>query len=222
MTDDRRLKLLHATEAAKPITEIIRQRYTQLQRRFLCGVSARHQARLETILQSMYHNLCRQPGSDKALPNLDSLTSMHLIGVISRLNSRHFYSQLKQMGFTRSQWLVLVAIDRHEGLQQSELAQELNMRKAPLGVLVDDLEAGDWVERRIHPQDRRARTLHLTSACRRQLQSLGQTFENLHTRTVAGIGEHDRKLLRTVLQSIRNQLKSFASESGYGQSEVNP
>ena len=181
---------------------------------YLQGLSTRQQAKLEATLRTMYRNLSQQSGADVAITDRQSLALIHLISGISRLNSRHFDLQLKQIGFTRTQWLVMAAIGRREGWQQSELAQELNMAKAPLGVVIDELEAGNWVERRVHPTDRRARTLHLTAGCRRRLRSLEDSFERLHTRSLAGVAEDELEMLCAALDSIRTQLKSIAQRSG--------
>ncbi|MCZ6831172.1 MAG: MarR family transcriptional regulator [Gammaproteobacteria bacterium] len=207
---DSRVKLLRIAASAAPLTQLIVDRHSQFQNCYLRGVSPRRQQQLERTLKTMHHNLSEQSGTEPGPANSQALTLMHLISGISRLNSRLFNLQLKQIGFTRSQWLVMTAIGRREGWQQSQLAQELNMGKAPLGVLIDELEAGNWVQRRVHPQDRRARTLHLTRDCRRQLQSLGESFEELHTSALTGVAERERQSLSASLTSIRDQLKFIA------------
>jgi DNA-binding MarR family transcriptional regulator len=209
--DDRRLRHIHITESAGPVCEEIVRRYLEFQDCYLQNLSAPGLEELESSLRIMHRNMSEESGTALEPGIMESLNLMHLITGISRLNSRHFDLQLKALGFTRSQWLVLSAIDRGEGSNQSALAGELNMARAPLGVLVDELEAGNWVERRVPPGDRRARTLHLTGECRRKLQSLGESFEILHQRSLVGVAKPDRQSLSASLTRIRDQLKSLAS-----------
>lgn len=220
--DDRRVKLLKISNRGAPVCQQLVERYVPFQRCCLRGISARRQNELVHTLRTMYANLSEQPGLGLDVNNTQSLSLMHLITCISRLNSRHFDLQLKQLGFTRSQWLVLATIGRREGASQSELAQELNMAKAPLGVLIDELVAGLWVERRVQSGDRRARNLHLTNGCRQQLHSLEQSFEKLHTSCLAGVAERERELLSAALTSIREQLKTIAKGDAEAPREIKP
>jgi DNA-binding MarR family transcriptional regulator len=216
--EDRRLKHIHAPESAAAICEELVSRYIRFQDCYLHSLSKRRLAELDGTLRTMHRNMSEQSGTILDADIMESLNLMQLITGISRLNSRHFNQQLKELGFTRSQWLVLSAIDRGEGARQSELALELNMGKAPLSVLINELEAGNWVERRVHPRDRRARTLHLTRGCRQQLQNLARSFDKLHTSSLAGVGEQERQSLSESLSRIRDQLKSIArEEAGAGQ-----
>ena len=87
---------------------------------------------------------------------------------------------------TRAQWAVLVRLDRSEGLNQSELAEMLDLQPITLTRLLDKLCDSGLIERRPDPDDRRAKRLFLTAAARpllEQLSVLGE--ETMATRSKA-------------------------------------
>ncbi|MEH6570960.1 MAG: MarR family transcriptional regulator [Halioglobus sp.] len=210
---DGRAKCLYITAKAEPLIGEIRDRSLALKADYLKGLGPDQLSELQQTLQRLYANLARLEPATTAKLAASELSFMHLVTCISRLNGRHFDQRLKALGFTRTQWLVLAGINASEGVQQNVLAQNLSMRKAPLGVLVDNLEQGRWVERRPHPQDRRAKQLFLSSRCTRQLESLSESFEALHLSTLQGILEHHQENLHAGLTQVRDNLKRLAQDS---------
>ncbi len=208
---DRRSKLLRVTAAGKPVASQIRRRYRKFQVQLLQGLDEQSVSELEASLGALYTTLSGRT-AEELLPGQEKATLMLLISIISRLNSRQFDLQLKRLGFTRNQWLVLVAISRRQGLQQSQLARELKMNKAPLGTVIDQLQADNRVERRPAPNDRRAHELFLTDDCRAGLRSLAQEFEDVHEQAVAALSQRRRLQLSKSLESIRQQLKHNARD----------
>jgi MarR family transcriptional regulator for hemolysin len=217
--DDRRGKQLEITITGKPIANLIRRRYQKFQSALLKVLDQRAVEELERSLGQLYSGLSGQSVSE-LLPGDDTPTLMLLIAIINRLNSRSFDQQLKQLGFTRNQWLVLVAIAKQEGLQQSELAREMNMNKAPLGNLIDDLERTNRVQRQAAPGDRRAYELHLTDDCKSGMRALTQQFEDMHEHAVGTLGQRQRQQFSKSLESIRAQLKTMAREQQATAAEI--
>jgi MarR family transcriptional regulator for hemolysin len=210
--DDRRTNRLRLTTRAQPITDTIRQRHLQFQEYYLAELDQPARLALEETLLTIYTNLAGDNQDRQILPSTESLSLIQLISAVTRLNGRHFDMRLKAMGFTRSQWLVLSALDAQEGLSQSSLAAKLNMGKAPLGVLIDELEAGCWLLRQVDPQDRRARQLFLTPACRANLQTMAQEFETLHQNSLSHIHNTEQRVFISALQNIRARLNAYADE----------
>ena len=204
---DGRAKCLYITAKAEPLIAEIQRRSQHLKEAYLQGLEPDQLLVLQETLQRLYENLAKLEPVATAELHVTDQSFMHLVSCISRLNGRHFDQRLKALGFTRTQWLVLAGINANEGVQQNVLAQNLSMRKAPLGVLVDNLEQGCWVERRPHPQDRRAKQLFLSARCTQQLESLSESFEALHLTTLQGILEHQQKDLHAGLTQVRDNLK---------------
>ena len=207
---DRRVNCLQLTERAKPLALQLRQRYQALEPVFLSGISDAELHEARQALVESYGVLARlDPRADAV--SLDGLPIMMVIAGVDRLSGRLFDRQLKQLGFTRTQWLLLSTVSGQEGLTQKQLAEALHMKKAPFGSLVDDLESGGWVRREMHPEDRRSRQLFLTDACHESLDSLVADYERVLGRAMAGIGAQQIAGLQQTLTTLRGNLSAQAS-----------
>ena len=89
-----------------------------------------------------------------------------LLNDVARLLRKRFEQRARaeELGLTRAQWQVLANLARREGINQSALAQHLDLEPITLVRILDRLEASGLVERRADPRDRRARNLFLTDA----------------------------------------------------------
>lgn len=81
---------------------------------------------------------------------------------VARLMRTIFDRRVKTLGLTRPQWLALVRLNRRPGASQSELADMMEIERAPAGKIVDRLEERGWIERRPDPDDRRINRIFLT------------------------------------------------------------
>jgi MarR family transcriptional regulator, transcriptional regulator for hemolysin len=84
------------------------------------------------------------------------------ISDVHRLLGKSFGRRTRGLGFSTAQWRVLFAIRRRAGLTQTEIADTIDMEKAPVGRLLDRLEAAGLIERRSDPADRRVRRVYMT------------------------------------------------------------
>src|SRR5436190_20361761 len=95
-----------------------------------------------------------------------------LLHDVARLLRTRFDQRARALGLTRAQWSVLAHLSRQEGLNQSALADVLEVEPITLARLLDRLEAARLVERRPDPADRRARLLYLTAPARPLLDDM--------------------------------------------------
>jgi DNA-binding MarR family transcriptional regulator len=84
------------------------------------------------------------------------------ISDVHRLIGKAFGRRTRAFGFSTAQWRVLFTIRRRAGLTQTEIADMIDMEKAPAGRLIDRLEAAGLVERRADPSDRRVKRIYMT------------------------------------------------------------
>ncbi len=132
-----------------------------------------------------------------------------LIGDISRLIRRTFDQRAKEIGVTRPQWRVLTWLKRHEGINQSALADKLELDAMTLCRMVDRLQDARLVERRPDPADRRAWQLFMTSkgwALSNQLEPIG---EQLLQDALADMPDRDREHLQVLLELFRSNLQAI-------------
>jgi DNA-binding MarR family transcriptional regulator len=125
---------------------------------------------------------------------------------IHRLLGKSFESRIEGMGLTRSQWRVLISLKRQDGLTQTELADIVELEKAPLGKLLDKLESKGWITRRDDPDDRRARRVYCTAKIERHLTGIAEAARAMFAEALAGMRENEVKSLIDRLQLIKRNL----------------
>ena len=132
-----------------------------------------------------------------------------LIGDISRLIRRTFDKRAKAIGVTRAQWKVLTWLKRHEGINQSTLADTLELDAMTLCRMVDRLQAADLVERRPDPGDRRAWQLFLTPRGIELTDQLKPIGEQLLQEALSGVTENEQQQLQQLLELVRGNFQSI-------------
>jgi DNA-binding MarR family transcriptional regulator len=87
-----------------------------------------------------------------------------LLHDVFRLFQRSWNRRLRGTGtgLSPAQCRVLSTLYNADGLTQTELADEVEMEKAPLGRLLDRLDELGFVARRLDPSDRRVRRVYQT------------------------------------------------------------
>lgn len=125
---------------------------------------------------------------------------------IHRLLGKSFEGRIEGMGLTRSQWRVLIALKRQDGLTQTELADMVEMEKAPMGKLLDKLDRKGWVTRRDDPDDRRARRVYCTAKIERHLTGIAEAARAMFAEALAGMREDEVKSLIDRLQRMKRNL----------------
>src|SRR3954447_25460282 len=87
-----------------------------------------------------------------------------LLHDVARLLRTRFDQRARVLGLSRAQWSVLAHLSRNEGIRQNALADILEVEPITLARLLDRLEESGMVERRVDPNDRRARRLFVCPA----------------------------------------------------------
>lgn len=122
-----------------------------------------------------------------------------LVHDVARLLRTLADQRVRALNMTRAQWAVLSRLELREGLKQSELADDLDLRPITLTRLVDRLSARGLVERRPDPSDRRVKRLYLTPAARPVVERLAQLGEILMTEVLEGL---DDRMIETMLKHL--------------------
>jgi DNA-binding MarR family transcriptional regulator len=141
-----------------------------------------------------------------------------LIADTARMMRRRFDERARAIGVTRPQWRTLVTLAREEGIQQSALADRLEVEPITLCRMIDRLAEADLVERRRDPADRRAWRIFLTDRARPLLDRIGIVADDLFAVALDGIDEAERSALTATLEHIRANLSTDAStrETAHG------
>jgi MarR family transcriptional regulator for hemolysin len=111
-------------------------------------------------------------------------------------------------GITRSQWAVLVKLQKEEGLQQAKLAKLLDIQPITLTRLIDRLCSSGLVERRDDENDRRANRLYLTPAARPLMVKLRSLRDEINQTALAHLKPAEADRLLVQLELIKGNVRA--------------
>ena len=95
------------------------------------------------------------------------------LAIVSRMMRQHFDRRVSDIGVTRSQWTMFLAVARKPGATQREIANALDMTEASAGRLVDRMCADGLLMRKPRVNDRRAHAICLTQQAQPLLSQIG-------------------------------------------------
>jgi MarR family transcriptional regulator, transcriptional regulator for hemolysin len=147
----------------------------------------------------------------------NSPTLGFLLHDVARLLRKRFEQNARGSGLTRSQWQVLAYLAHNEGINQSGLADLIDVEPMTLGRIVDKLETLGLIERYPDPSDRRAWLLRLTPAALPKLALVRELGEITRAEALAGVSEADRGCLLKTLQVLKANLTDACDAPVAGQ-----
>lgn len=222
---DRRVRRAALLPRAEPALARMSERFRAIEANYLRGFDAEEVAQMLESLQVIRDTLraaaptpastartatVATPGTTtdttNANANARTETYVSVLFECARLLTRRFDARLAEMGFTRNQWLVMNTVYRNEGMRQTAIADATEIGAAPLGKVIDALQADGWLERRADLRDRRAKRLFLTRRAHHLLSGKRQRFEQLHAALLQPLGLRRTQLLVNSLGWIRQRL----------------
>jgi MarR family transcriptional regulator, organic hydroperoxide resistance regulator len=127
----------------------------------------------------------------------------------SQVGARFWSGRVSNMGITAVQAMVLNFLGQEDGITSTELGRKTALDSATLTGILDRLESAGFVERKRHPEDRRAIRICLTETGRKISGELFSTAIEANKEFLAGLSASEQKALRKLLGKIR----ATASES---------
>lgn len=158
-------------------------------------------------------NLVSFPHNKQSILNIAQMpdpqpTLGFVLNDVARFLRRRFEQNARASGLelTRAQWQALAWLSRGEGLQQNQLADQLEVEPITLARLLDRLQAQGLIERRRHPTDRRAWQLFLTPAAHPIVARMHEIGDRTRQEALAGLGDEERAVLLRSLSLMRKNL----------------
>jgi DNA-binding MarR family transcriptional regulator len=136
-----------------------------------------------------------------------------LLHDVSRLLRVRFDRRARALGLTRAQWRVLAHLAPRQGINQSSLAEILEVENITLGRHIDRLEDSEWVVRRRDPDDRRAWRLFLTDKSRPVLDQMEIIAAEAQGEAMAGLSDDERSRLLGLLLSMKRNMTAREAEA---------
>ena len=135
-----------------------------------------------------------------------------LIKDISHLYTRLFQQRLRHMDVTLDQCKVLARLARNEGISQVRLAELSGIEPMTLVRILDRMEGDDWIERRPHPTDRRARQLYLKAQAQPILELIWKVSDAVRAEAFAGFKAQERNTLIELLNRAHDNLIAIKAD----------
>jgi DNA-binding MarR family transcriptional regulator len=133
-----------------------------------------------------------------------------ILNDVARLLRTAFDRRVRSLGFTRSQWWVLNHLYRNDGLNQSELAEVLEVEKATLGRLLDRMEQKGWIRREADANDRRVRRVFLTDEVGPTMKAMRAAAADLRREALAGLTPEAQDHFVDTLIAVKTNLTRTA------------
>jgi MarR family transcriptional regulator for hemolysin len=125
---------------------------------------------------------------------------------VARMMRWQFDRRASDLKLTRSQWSVLAHLLRSDGIQQRELAEQMDITAITLTGLLDRMEREGWVERRADPVDRRAKRIFLTEKVAPVTKELRALAREIRKIALQGLSEAEQQQLMSLLLKVRSNL----------------
>jgi DNA-binding MarR family transcriptional regulator len=132
-----------------------------------------------------------------------------LLKDVTRLYTRRFEERAQDLSLTLAQCKALSYLERNEGVSQKRLAELTELDPMSLVRILDRMEADGWVERRLDPQDRRARTLWLTAQAGPVLERIEMMARDTRAEALRGLAENEREQLTKLLARVHENLSTL-------------
>ena len=143
-------------------------------------------------------------GSDKVARQ--GIRLSFLVHDVSRMRRAAYDQIMRPLNITRARWWVLAHLSRHDGMMQSQLADVLEVGKASLGTVIEQLELSGWVERRADPTDKRAKRVFLSRTALPLMKRMILEEEQFNNRVLSKLSIDDRDTLIRLLSLVKEEL----------------
>lgn len=148
--------------------------------------------------------------------NVGSLerSAFFLVHRAGQLAADLYAEEVGTRGLTPRQYVVLAAVARDEGLNQTELVARTGIDRSTLADLVQRLQNKGLLQRRRTKADARANTIRLSAAGRRALEATQPSAASADRKLLSVLPAEQRKEFMESLRRISDALDEHAADNG--------
>ena len=149
------------------------------------------------------------------IPMYQPTVNRELFDALSLVNRKLravFDARVKERGLTLSRARALFALTKKDGLNQRELADELDIETPTLVRLLDGMEKQGFIERRVEVSDRRAKQIHMTELGRTVADEILRLADEIRAEVLQGIDAAELAVTKRVIRAIADNVQSLARE----------
>ncbi len=128
---------------------------------------------------------------------------------LARSMTRVLQSRAAQLGFSPGQFPVLLELWDEEGLTQRQLLDRVDVEQATMANTLARMERDGLIERRVHPNDKRAQQIFLTAKARTMREDALVAAQEAEDAIFKGFRRFEKELLKEYIRwAISNARKS--------------
>ena len=134
---------------------------------------------------------------------------MRQISVTYRCAMRYRERELADTGLAGCQTPYLMALYRHEGLTQEELARYLNVNKSSVTRQLAALEEKGYIRREPDPQDRRSLLVYPTEKANELRERMRHVLRDWSDYLTADFTEAERETLSRLMSRVADRAEAY-------------
>lgn len=149
------------------------------------------------------NDAAERPGeTSSSLPEALSESVGFLLALLGAESRRRFVEVLEVHGLRLAHYGTLMTLAELGPISQQRLARAIGIDPRNAVPMVDSLEQNGLIERGADPVDRRRHRVALTTEGRALFDRVRETGQRLERELLAGLEEHERAQLRSVLAKL--------------------
>ena len=119
--------------------------------------------------------------------------------MLHRYRKSYVNKRLEPYGISGAQFVILLALSRHDGICQEKICYHLKMDKTLAAKSIKKLESNGYLTRERDASDRRANNVYLTSKALEILPFIRQTIKNWENGVSSGLSEEEYQTVEKLL-----------------------
>lgn len=123
-----------------------------------------------------------------------------LLNWIGSRSRKSFADAMAELGMHPREFAILTIISEQPGITQQGIGVETDIDASTMVAALDSLEARDLAERRIHPDDRRKRAVHLTAHGEETLEQARAVAQSIGSESFGRLTAAEQKQLNKLLR----------------------
>jgi MarR family transcriptional regulator, transcriptional regulator for hemolysin len=157
---------------------------------------------------SVPHVMAKSGASGRAPKGETAKSIGSIINDLARQFKASFDRQAHSLGLTRPQWQLLLHLNRHPGMTQTQLAAALELSVPTVANLVHRLVARGWIEIRVDPAHRLNKYLYLLPTAQPKLREVHQLAQKVDVQSLKGMRGEDVARLLELLAGMKRNLSA--------------
>lgn len=125
---------------------------------------------------------------------------------------RQTTARLQELGITADQFVCLLVLSQYDSMIQRELVERTNSDQNTIRAMLVLLERRKLVQRKSHPEDKRALMVGLTSKGRKTCAQAFELLSPVHGLMAASLSKDETAILRSLLGKLSGALTPSSDE----------